>query len=105
MLSDVDTEAANGRFDTRLYNLSSPLTPTKHEEEEKPTPLSPAKKGLQGPPPKHAQHGHAGLDPNFQDMGGFGNMNDMFSQMFNRKKPAYTRGPNNMNWDVNVQMR
>jgi hypothetical protein len=49
LLSDVDTEAASGRSDTRLYDLPSPLAPTKREEEEEEDAAVTAKKGLRGP--------------------------------------------------------
>jgi hypothetical protein len=48
LFSDVVTEAASGRFDTRLYDPPSPLHPTKKAEEDV-DPAVTAKKGLQGP--------------------------------------------------------
>jgi hypothetical protein len=48
LLSDVVTEAASGRSDTRLYDLPSPLTPTKKAEEEVDAAVT-ANKGLRGP--------------------------------------------------------
>jgi hypothetical protein len=49
LLSDVITETTSGRFDTRLYDLPSPLALSKREEEEEEDAAVTAKKGLRGP--------------------------------------------------------